>query len=290
MAAQAEEVSETKNMRPRLVDFTELYLNSGIAGFLVPTGTTMYVLAMLVVMVIYVKRCEHTGLSGYHALGTCIYAMIGGLAGARVFYLLETMPETLNNPAVILNIFGGTTSWGAYIGGFGGFFLYLKFNGMRSLDYADVLCASLGLGPFIGRWSCYLHGCCYGSLTDLPWGIQYPPSSPLFWHQVDLGLLPQDASLSLPVHPLPVYLSLSALLVFILTSFLWHKFKQNPGVTFLFYWLLYGSIRFVWEYFRGNAARWTSLEWNLGQIICILTVLISGLLLLRFYKKFKRGS
>jgi len=110
-------------MRPRLIDFLGGFLGDSLAGYLIPTGTTMYVLAMLVVMVVYIRRSEVSSLSTYHALGSCIYAMIGGLAGARIFYLLETLPETLINPGIILDIFGGTTCWGAYLGGFGIFFI-----------------------------------------------------------------------------------------------------------------------------------------------------------------------
>ncbi len=270
-------------MRPRLIDLFGNYISPALAKYIVPTGTTVYVLAMLVVMYVYVKRCERTGLSGYHALGTCIYALIGGLSGARIFYLLETLPETLHQPEVVLDVFGGTTSWGVYIGGFGGFFLYLKLKRLSSLKYADVMGASLGLGPFIGRWSCFLHGCCYGSITEMPWAVQYPPSSPLFTHQVKIGVLQQEAQLSVAVHPLPFYLSFSALLVFLVTSILWHKFKKRPGYTFLFYWFFYCSARFAWEYFRGNADRWTLLQLDLGQIMCILIVMISGALLLRSF-------
>jgi len=252
---------------------------------LIPTGTMMYVLAMLAVMYIYVKRCEQSGLSGYHALGTCIFAIIGGLAGARVFYLLETLPETITTPGVILNIFGGTTSWGVYIGGFTGFFLYLKRYRLKAPEYADVMGASLGLGPFIGRWSCFLHGCCYGTPAELPWAVRYPPSGPLFWHQVKLDLIPAQASLSLPVHPLPVYLSLSALAVFFLTSAVWKKYSYYPGITLLFYWFSYCSLRFIWEYFRGNTPRWGFMNWDLGQIVCIAVVLISGWMLFCFKRR-----
>jgi len=275
-------------MRPRLIDFFADYLGESLASYLVPTGTTMYVLAMLIVMYVYVKRCQWIGLSAYHALGTAIYAMIGGLAGARIFYLLETLPNTLKDPMVILDVFGGTTSWGAYIGGLGGYFLYLKIHRLNLLRYADVIGASLGLGPFIGRWSCFLHGCCYGRLTDVPWAIQYPQSSPLFWYQVKQGLLSSESSLSLAVHPIPVYLSLSALMVFIVTTIVWHKFKDYPGVTFLFYWLFYCSTRFFGEFFRGNTARWTLWQLDLAQFICLLIVLISGVLLVRFFINLQR--
>ncbi len=272
-------------MRPRLVDYINNWLNSSYGTYILPTGTTMYVVAMLVVMYVYVKRCEQSGLSAYHALGSCIYGMIGGLAGARIFYLIETLPTTISNPEVLLDVFGGTTSWGVYIGGFAGFFLYLWRNNKPLPVYADVIGSCLGLGPFIGRWSCFLNGCCYGKLSEVPWAVQYPNSSPVFWHQFNLELIPANTSLSLPVHPLPLYLSLSALMVFMVTSVVWRRFRSHPGLIFLSYWILYCSFRFILEFFRGNAPHLDFLELNVGQIMCAVILLVAGISVFRIYTK-----
>lgn len=267
-------------MRPKIVDMLAAVIDHDLANLMVPSGTMMYVVAMLAVMTLYVKRCERTGLSPYHALGSSLYAMISGLAGARLFYLVETWESTLRNPAVLLDVFGGTTSWGAYLGGMTGYFAYYRLHGITAGAYADAFGASLGLGPCIGRWSCFLHGCCYGTPSSLPWAVGYPPASPPFQSQFMEGLIPADSPASIPLHPIQLYLSMSACLVFVLTSMVWHRRRSSTWLTFLVFWMLYALFRWPIEFVRGEVPRLDALHLNLAQVMCILLMGTTGILLL----------
>jgi phosphatidylglycerol:prolipoprotein diacylglycerol transferase len=222
-----------------------------------------------------IKRCEQTGLSSYHILGASIYSMIGGLIGARIFYLFENLYQTIENPMILMNVFGGTTSWGAYLVGTGGFFLYFKLYNIPSLRYADVLGSSLGLGPFFGRLSCFLHGCCIGTMSDSPWAVCYPPESYAYSIQLKKELITSNASLSLGIHPFQLYLSVSGLIVFIIASKFWRRRQDIPGLTLIFYWLLYCLLRFMLEYFRGEADRHTSFMLTVGQLVCLGIIILS---------------
>jgi phosphatidylglycerol:prolipoprotein diacylglycerol transferase len=46
---------------------------------------------------------------------------------------------------------------------------------------------ALMLGIAIGRIGCLLNGCCFGSVTDVSWGIVFPAGSPAHAHQVAHG-------------------------------------------------------------------------------------------------------
>lgn len=104
-------------------------------------------------------------------------------------------------PSVLGAVGGGIATW----------FLAQRALGLREPPMA-VLTLGLVALIAIGRWGCLLNGCCFGTLTDLPWGVRYGVgSSPHFLHQA-LGLLPDGAAQSLPVHPYPAYESLGLLL------------------------------------------------------------------------------
>ncbi len=100
---------------------------------------------------------------------------------------------------------------GAAGGGIATWFLAQKVLGLRR---PPLTVLALGLVALIavGRWGCLLNGCCFGTITDLPWGVRYAAgSSPYFLHQ-SLGLLADGASRSLAVHPYPAYESLGLVL------------------------------------------------------------------------------
>jgi phosphatidylglycerol:prolipoprotein diacylglycerol transferase len=248
------------------------FFNTGIFHYIVPTGKIIYVAAILVVMWFFVRRCQSVNLSPYHALSACIYSIICGILGARLFYLILHLEKTINQPLKILNIGGGTVSWGAYLCGIMAFITYFYLKKLPVMPYLDAMFSVFGLGPFIGRWACFLNGCCFGTITSLPWGVQFPRPSSAFSLHLNSGLIEQTATLSLAIHPVQIYSSLASLTIFIMVSIFWNKYRKINGATFCFYLLLYCSVRFFIEFFRGDAQRFDFLNLTLSQIICILIV------------------
>lgn len=114
------------------------------------------------------------------------------------------LPSTLANPLVIFYC-EGTASWRAYLGGVGFFAFYLYIKNIPILPYLDVLGSSLGLGPFIGCWGCFLNGCCFGNTTHVPWSVRYPKYSQVYQLQVNNGLIDYNSSLSEAVYLVQLY-------------------------------------------------------------------------------------
>ncbi len=242
-------------MRPRIIAYLNDATGVEFWGWLIPTPAVVYTIMMLVCLAIFIRRAAQSDLSRYHALGAALWAMIGGLIGARLLFLLFHIDRVLITPEMIFNLTGGTMSFGAYLGGATGFLLYIKRHKLPGLTYLDTGASILGLGPFIGRWSCFLNGDDFGTLSTVPWALSFPHGSYPFAHQVELGLIDPLQSLSLPIHPLQLYLSLNGLCLFIIFSRLWRKRTFAPGLLFGWFWIVYPSTRLILEFFRGGVER-----------------------------------
>ncbi len=88
---------------------------------------------------------------------------------------------------------GGLVVYGSLIGGGVAMVIFVRKYGLPFLALGDLIMPSLLLGLAIGRIGCFLNGCCYGGLCDLPWAVRFPaadtPSrdSPPHIQQVKLG-------------------------------------------------------------------------------------------------------
>jgi prolipoprotein diacylglyceryltransferase len=76
-------------MRPRYVAALNGFFNTTAFDRLVPGVASLFGAAMLVTVIVFVRRSNWRGLDRYHAAGMGLWAMLGGLVGARAFYLVQ---------------------------------------------------------------------------------------------------------------------------------------------------------------------------------------------------------
>jgi phosphatidylglycerol:prolipoprotein diacylglycerol transferase len=128
----------------------------------------------------------------------CLWAVLGGILGARLFYVTEYWQEmvryengqlqlgaTLYNLVNIAN--GGLVVYGSIFGGMLGSFLFMIRNKMPVPATFDLMAPAMMLGLSIGRIGCLLNGCCFGGVTDISWGIVFPEGSPAHLYQIEHG-------------------------------------------------------------------------------------------------------
>lgn len=169
-----------------------------------------------------------------------IWAVIGAIPGARLYYVLFQWQQYAQNPAEIVAIWkGGIAIHGAIIGGTLAALLFARFNKISFWQLADLVAPALILGQAIGRWGNFFNSEAFGSPTDLPWKLYIPP---------------QNRPLSLAnfeyFHPTFLYESLWNLGVFalLIALFFWglrHRGQLKVGTLFLAYLAAYSSGR-VW--------------------------------------------
>ncbi|UCF35960.1 MAG: prolipoprotein diacylglyceryl transferase [Acidobacteriota bacterium] len=198
------------------------------------------------------------------ALPVFVLGIASGLIVARLFSAFETSSTLFWE--------GGWSSLGFGLGFLSatlGVFLFIA--GPRSaLEFADSAAPALAAGGAIARIGCFVAGCHFGTVTDLPWGIQYPAGSPAFFHQLAQHQLGWEASVSLAVHPVALLesgLLLFGLLVYFMTPTA-RLDRYSPGLIFLFWALYYSTLRFGLELIRGGTTSALG-PLSLAQIACL---------------------
>jgi phosphatidylglycerol:prolipoprotein diacylglycerol transferase len=190
-------------------------------------------------------------------------AVVGGIVGARLFYVIGNWSEFRGHLGKIFSInMSGLVFYGGLVLGLAlvvavGFWKKVKFWSI--MDLAG-LCLPLGLA--FGRVGCFLNGCCYGKPTTLPWGITFPTVAPLVAR-----------------HPTQLYELILDLGLF---AFLWWKRDSfsRDGTAFWLFALGYGSIRFFMEFLRDHTAAHAGLAFQMMSLALILAAV--GVLLFRY--------
>jgi phosphatidylglycerol:prolipoprotein diacylglycerol transferase len=163
-------------------------------------------------------------------------ALIGGLIGARGYYLVQ------NHSQITLgDVFGGSGLiwYGGLLGGTIAMVIWARRRDFLGLPLLDLAAPGLALGYAIGRIGCQVSGDGdYGRASDLPWAMGYPN-----------GTVPTAPGVE--VHPTPIYETLTMGLVALV---LWQlRDRVRPGVLFAGYLVLAGLERFLVEFVRRNA-------------------------------------
>jgi phosphatidylglycerol---prolipoprotein diacylglyceryl transferase len=162
-------------------------------------------------------------------------ALIGGLVGARGYYLLQNHDSLSAG-----DIFGGSGLiwYGGLLGGVIAVLYWAHRRDFLSLDLVDIAGPCLALGYAIGRIGCQVSGDGdYGKDWDGPWAMGYPH-----------GTVPTQPGET--VHPTPIYETLTmGLLAFVLWQL---RDKVRPGVLFALYLVGSGLERFLVEFLRRN--------------------------------------
>ncbi len=115
-----------------------------------------------------------------------LYSLIGGVVGARLFYVIHYFKNFRDRPLDVFAIWhGGLELLGGVILAITIIFLYLLYHKLPVRKYLDILAIGLMLALVFGRIGCFLNGCCWGRPADLPWAVHFPYKSFAYLSQVN---------------------------------------------------------------------------------------------------------
>ena len=167
-------------------------------------GIMIAVSIAISITVIYIES-RHQGLNTDDVLDMAIAAVIGGILGARIGWIMTSgnVLWYLAHPLHILAIWeGGLSYFGGILGGVIAANWLIRRRRMRFWQMADIVAPLLALSFGIGKIGCWLNGCCNGTATTSELGVIFTnPSS-----QSDL--------LNQRIWPAQLFNSVSGFLVF----------------------------------------------------------------------------
>jgi len=214
---------------------------------------TMLFLAFLGSMNLAAWRARREKLDPEVIYDLSLWVFVGGLIGARLFYVIQYWGDKVRTIGDIFKIWeGGIVLYGSIMGGTAAFFLYRVIRPFPLRPFLDVVAPSLALGVALGRLGCFLNGCCYGDrCEDLPWTISFPRPSPPWADQVAEGILTREALWSLPVHPTQLYSAIDGLVLLLLLS-AYYPLRRRDGEVMALLMVTYPITRFLIEYLRND--------------------------------------
>ena len=213
----------------------------------------MLAVAFLTCTLMTVRDLQHRDPPVYGSPHGGLWAFIGALLGAKIYWILQYSEPRYLWRAVFLWE-GGLVFYGGLIGGGLALFIYLTVCRLPLLIVADAAAPYVALGEAITRVGCFLNGCCWGMPSSMWWAIAFPRGSYPFDQQLADGLISSSAHESLPVHPTQLYMVFGLLAVFVILKLAGRR-GHPAGRTAVLYLFLYGIVRFAVESFRGDSVR-----------------------------------
>ncbi|WZO97014.1 prolipoprotein diacylglyceryl transferase [Isosphaeraceae bacterium EP7] len=212
----------------------------------------MLFLAFLGSMRIAAWRAKRENLDVDVVYDLALWLFIGGLAGARAFYVWQYWGTRIRSPLEIFMIWqGGIVFYGSIMGGAAAFFLYWFLRRFPLRPMLDVVAPALAIGIALGRMGCFLNGCCYGDACDLPIGVTFPAGTGPWESQVARGLLSPTALRSLPVHPTQIYAAVDGLFLLLILN-AYFPLRRRDGEVMGVLMILYPISRFLVEHLRND--------------------------------------
>src|SRR3954453_1182016 len=206
-----------------------------VLGFSVKSFGVFFALNFIAWGMLLAKRMRELGKPVDWAYEIVFAAVVGGLIGARAYYLIQNHASFS-----VGNVFGGSGLiwYGGLLGGTVAVLLWAWHRGFLSLALLDMSGPGLALGYAIGRIGCQVSGDGdYGKAWSGPWAMGYSD-----------GTVPTGPGVT--VHPTPIYETLTMGLV---AWGLWQlRDRVRPGALFALYLVAAGLERFLVEFIRRN--------------------------------------
>jgi phosphatidylglycerol:prolipoprotein diacylglycerol transferase len=217
-------------------------------------------------------RAGRSGKSQLITLDFSLMIMLGGFVGARLTHILyENLDYYLNNPLDVFKIWqGGFVFFGGFIGAFLATYIFARLKNENFFLWADFFTPVFPVGYALGRLGCFLNGCCFGELCNLPWAVEFTHPG-----------LPGGAR-----HPTQLYASAWELLVSLPVALIASRLARTKrpdthGLVFISWVLVHSVGRILMEIYRADLRGPMLLGLSLATWMSFIFIFLSSWYLLK---------
>lgn len=264
-----------------------------------------YVVAITIGMLVLLRWTRRQGIHDDQVWSLFLWAALGGLIGARLYFVIQQpdlVQNYLLNPINIIAVWkGGLAFFGAIFGGCLVLFFLAPSRGIDRWLVLDGGALFAAIGQIFGRFGNIVNGDILGyalSATPITTPANVCPSSPCIGYVSDPNYNPlafvythpgSFAPTFIPFLPAPLYeIAANLVALAILWPLRYRLPKRLPGLLFVLYLALYSVGQFVVFFFRGSEPTIWGTPLKQAQWTAIFTLLLAILLLVLVLRTSRR--
>lgn len=235
-------------------------------SFRIDTYSVIWFAALLIAILWSIKRLKLYGVDEDEARSVMSWSFIFMLLGARAPEYIENIKLYMADPSLFLDLQRGSLHevsaiTGAFISA-----LVLCFFRRKKISFlrlCEVAAIPAMLSIAIGRWGCFMNGCCYGLRSTCIFAVHFP----------------RDA-VGITRHPTQIYYSVIAfinvlILIFVEKKIFALKRKDFYSVIAPLSLILYALMRIGIDYFRSEHHNFSYTTACVIIPICLIWLVMS---------------
>lgn len=231
------------------------------------------------------KRAPLAGADPKFAWDMAVWIVLAGVVGSRLFHLVQyrnvvyegcnSIGDFIRRSVMLPD--GGLVLYGGIILATTVYFVLCRKNRVDAVKFGDAVVPAVFVGIMFGRLGCFLNGCCFGNVCDLPWAVTFAKGSVPWDALVSRGFLSADALQTMPLHPTQIYSSINGLVLALLTV-AYYPYRKGDGSVMALALILYPISRICLEIVRNDELGQLGTGLTISQLVS-LGALVAGLLL-----------
>jgi len=212
------------------------------------------------------------------ALKGAVITTFMGYVGARAMHIVFDgfLDIYIQKPLAMFAFWkGGLAFYGTVIFGLPTAVWWFTSHKAPLMKYLDCYVLGLAFGLGVGRFACYLNGCCFGEISASPFAETFLRYGLSAKNQFARDILLNLKDMPLPVLPTQLVSAFVTTSIFLVLWFYFRKRTKKEGAILGLWLTMYAAFRFTIEFFRADdRGLFFNNMLSTSQLVAIITFLV----------------